>query len=57
MKLMRVETITGEIFPGIVVGETLCDSRTGKPVEKADKWTEITEDEFNWLCDSWGIEE
>jgi hypothetical protein len=55
MKYFIAEKITGEIFPAIMIGGVLTDSRTGYDAT-ADKWTECTEEEWNALCDKLGIE-
>jgi len=55
MKLMKVTRFEGEIFPGLIIGGILSDCRTGERVKSADSWLEITQEEFDSLCDDCGI--
>ena len=55
MKLMKVTRFEGETFPGMLLGGLLFDSRTGERVKSADSWVEITQEEFDAECFSWGI--
>ncbi len=45
-----------EAFPAALFGGVLVDLRTGEPAT-ADHWEEISNEEFDTLCDAWGIEE
>jgi len=54
--MMKVTTLAGITFPALLDNNgVLTDSRTG---EKAfgDKWEEISEKEYNALCDKFNLD-
>jgi hypothetical protein len=54
-KMMKITTFSGESFPGLLIAGFLSDSRTGEQCKNADSWVEITELEYNAMCDSLGL--
>lgn len=54
-KTMAITTFGGITFPGLLIDGILSDSRTGERCKSADKWEEITDAEYEALCEAYNL--